>query len=163
MDILLVRHAIAVDRSEALDDAARPLTPRGSKRFRQAVRGLATLDLRLDHVLHSPWRRAAQTAALLQPVTAGKREPIPHLAAAPGAALIERIAGFPAPARLALVGHEPWLGSLLSLLLTGSTVHAKNLAFKKGGVAWVQGEARPGAMVLRAVLPPRLLRALADA
>lgn len=162
MDILLVRHAIAVDRSQALEDADRPLTPRGGKRFRKSVRGLAQLDLRLDHVLHSPWLRAAQTAELMQPLVRGELEPTPHLADAPGPALLERIASFPAAARIALVGHEPWLGTLLSLLLTGSMVHADNLAFKKGGVAWVQGEPRPGAMVLRAALPPGLLRALAS-
>lgn len=161
MELFLVRHAIAVDRSPDIPDAERPLTARGEQRFRRVVRGLARLDLRLHHLLHSPWTRAAHTAALMQPLVRAPLEPTPLLAEPPGQALLDRVARFPEAARIGLVGHEPWLGALLSLLLTATTDHTAHFALKKGGVAWIEGYPRPGAMTLRALLPPRMLRRLA--
>lgn len=162
MEVLLIRHAIAVDHDAAPSDAERPLTRRGIKRFRQAVRGLAHLGLTLDHVLHSPWLRAVQTAELLAPVLAGKPErvlqPTPLLTETPGDALLALAEQFPADACIAYVGHEPWMGEQLSLLTTGTIAHADHLRFKKGGVAWLEGEPRPGGMVLRSMLPPGILR-----
>jgi phosphohistidine phosphatase len=162
MEVLLIRHAIAVDHDAAPSDAERPLTRRGVKRFRLAVRGLERLGLALDHVLHSPWLRAVQTAELLTPVLAGRPErvlqPTPLLTQSPGEALLALAEPFPTDARIAFVGHEPWMGEQLSLLITGTIAHAENLRFKKGGVAWLDGEPRAGGMVLRSMLPPSVLR-----
>lgn len=162
MEVLLIRHAIAVDHDAAPSDAERPLTKRGIKRFRLAVRGLERLGLTLDHVLHSPWLRAVQTAELLAPVLVGRPEhvlqPTQLLTQTPGEALLALAEPFPAHARVAFVGHEPWMGEQLSLLTTGTIAHADHLRFKKGGVAWLEGEPRPGGMVLRAMLPPGILR-----
>src|SRR5262245_28298361 len=62
MDLVVVRHAIAEERSAGLPDEERALTPRGRRRMRLAVDGLRRLKLRFDRVLHSPLKRAAQTA-----------------------------------------------------------------------------------------------------
>lgn len=167
MEVLLVRHAIATERTASRPDAERPLTGRGVKRFRAAVRGLQRLELHLDHVFHSPWLRAAQTAELLAPVLAAGPHAIRSaleltdlLADSPGDPLLALARPFPAGARVGFVGHEPWMSELLSLLLTGTTDHAGRLPFKKGGVAWLEGEPGPAGMGLRAMLPPRTLRRL---
>lgn len=143
MDLYIVRHARAEDRRDDLDDALRALTPEGTRRFRRAVRGLRRLGCRLDRVVHSPWRRAVETAELLVPLLEGETAVEPLLAAAPGAELIERLAG----ERVAAVGHEPWTGELASILLTGAPDRAR-VAFGKGTVAWLHGELRPGGMAL---------------
>lgn len=162
----MIRHATAVERIEGAsdaDDAARPLTDRGRRRFRLVVRGLRRLGLDVDRVLHSPWTRAAQTADLLGRLVAGDLDEVrrvtPHLAAPPRAELFADLAAAGGD-RVAVVGHEPWLADLLSLLTTGSTAHADALPFKKGGVAWLDGTASPGGMKLIAFLPPRVLRAI---
>jgi phosphohistidine phosphatase len=164
MELLVIRHATAVERIEGAsdaDDAARPLTERGRRRFRRVVRGLRRLKLDVDRVVHSPWTRAAQTADLLGRLVDGDlddaRRVSPHLAAPPRAELFTDLAAAGGD-RIAVIGHEPWLGDLLSLLLTGSTAHADTLPFKKGGVAWLDGTATPGGMKLVAFLPPRVLR-----
>lgn len=72
---------------------------------------------------------------------------------APDAALLERVRGD----QVALVGHAPWLDELLSLLVLGSTEAGRGFALKKGGVAWLEGEMRPGGMQLCALLPPQVL------
>ena len=55
------------------------------------------------------------------------------------------------------------MSELLAWLLTGSPVAGARFAFKKGGVAWLEGPLRPGGMVLRAYLPPKVLRVLGGA
>lgn len=162
MEVLLIRHAIAVAHDAAPTDADRALTHEGSKRFRRVVRGLARLGLGLDHVFHSPWLRAVQSAELLEPVLAGELaralQATPLLAASPGQALLALAGNLPAEARVGFVGHEPWMSELLALLVTGTTAHAGRMPFKKGGVAWLAGELAPGGMTLQAMLPPRVLR-----
>ena len=159
MELFLIRHAIAAPRSPALPDAERPLTRQGRERFAQAVAGLQRLGVRLRQVHHSPWRRAVETAALLAPVLQGDLLPTQVLTRPPEAALLHEIDESPA----ALVGHEPWMSDLLAWLVVGSPATGAGFAFKKGGVAWLEGPLRPGGMVLRACLPPKVLRALGGA
>lgn len=157
MELFLVRHAIAVPATEDRPDAERPLTDEGTKRFRQVVRGLDRLGVRLDRVLHSPWTRAVETADLLSRILDGESAVEVGLAREPDSELVARLAG---GERVAAVGHEPWMSELLALLVTGNKAHAPRFAFKKGQVAWLAGEAKPRGMALVASLPPRILRRL---
>ena len=161
MEMLLVRHGIAADAAPRHPDALRPLTTRGRRRMQRAVAGLLALDLRCDRVLHSPWKRAAQTAELLVPLACGPIVACDRLALPPDAALIEWLRkACRRDERLALVGHQPWMGELLALLATASSAPGDGILVGKGGVAWLIGECRPGGMQLRALFPPRVLRLL---
>lgn len=162
MQLTIIRHAIA---EPGADDAARPLTKKGRRRFERAVETLDELGVRFDRVLHSPKRRAVETAELLVPLlkaprgatTSGERTgelvSTPLLARAPGVELWALLDS----ERLGVVGHEPHLSSLLSWLLTGE---ASGSAFelKKGGVAQLEGEPSPGGMKLKALFTPKVLR-----
>lgn len=159
MELFLIRHAIAAPRSLTQPDPDRPLTRQGRERFALVVAGLQCLGIRLRQVHHSPWLRAVETAALLAPVLQGELMPTQALARPPEAELLLEIDQTP----VALVGHEPWMSELLSWLITGSLAAGAMFAFKKGGVAWLEGPLRPGGMVLRAYLPPKVLRALGGA
>lgn len=158
----MIRHAIAVERSPEIEDADRQLTERGRRRFKQVVRGLRALDLRLDRILSSPWRRAAETADLALPLlrSGGSASVCAHLAQSPKAELLSAIAETAVP-RVAVIGHEPWLGELVALLTTGEPRHGETIPLKKGGIAILEGAPTPGGMQLRALLPPRVLRRLA--
>lgn len=147
--LILIRHAAAEARSADRPDAARALTPRGRRRFARAVRGMERLGLAVDRLRFSPWRRAAETAALLVDL-AEEMAAEPRLAAPPDDGLLDTV---DAP-RVAWVGHQPWLGEWVRRL-TGAEVE---LAWKKGGVVVLEGAPVPGGMRLVAVLPPRLLR-----
>ena len=157
MRLLLIRHAIAEHRRAGLPDADRALTPEGRTRFQAEVRGLQALEIQFDRALHSPWARAAQTAALLQPLLAGALEVEPTLARAPSPALL---ACMRSGETVAAVGHEPWLSALVSWLIAGDEAIADRVPLKKGGVVWLEGEPEAGGMALVAFLPPRVLRAL---
>ena len=156
MELFLVRHAVAAPRTLTLPDEQRPLTRRGRERFAQAVCGLQRLGVQLRQVHHSPWLRAVETAAMLAPVLSGELLPAKALARPPDASLLDEIDQTPA----ALVGHEPWMSEWLALLVAGSAASGVMVAFKKGGVAWLEGQLRPGGMIIRAYLPPKVLRAL---
>jgi phosphohistidine phosphatase len=157
MDLFVIRHAIAVPRSPDLADAARPLTPRGRARWERSVGGLERLGIRFDRMLHSPWRRAVETAHAARHLVDGEIVASTHLAMPPTRALLDDLAG----ERVALVGHEPWLGELLALLIVGTTDAGAQLELRKGGVAWLVGDPRPGAARVQAILPPKVLRAIA--
>jgi phosphohistidine phosphatase len=164
MDLYVIRHALAEDAVPGEDDAARPLTAAGERKFRKAVQGLRELDWRFERVVTSPWQRALRTAELLAPVSDDDpiqsdllcRPPTTELLA-----LISEVTGPAKPGRgTAVVGHEPWLGELISWLAFGDPKQGDSLALRKGGMAWLVGSAVPGGMELRAIVTPKLLRAL---
>jgi len=152
MELFLVRHAIAIPPAEGVSDAARPLTPEGRARFGQCVRGMRRLGFRFDRLLHSPWLRAVETAEELATLLSGESVVHPGLAEPPSPALLEELRR--GGERVALVGHEPWLGELVGHLV-GS--RGPCIELKKGAVAHLRGEVSDGGMDLLALLPPRVL------
>jgi phosphohistidine phosphatase len=158
MQLFVVRHAAAEGSEPGSAGAARELTDAGRTKLRRAVRGLAALEIRFDSVLTSPWKRAAQTARLLEPIAAAPPIATELLTQSPGASLLALLAQQPETA--AVVGHEPWLGELVAWLAFGDSKHGDALLIKKGGVLWLEGTPVPGGMQLRASLPPKVLRAL---
>lgn len=162
MDVCLVRHAIAVERGTAgfTDDRVRPLTSEGRKRMTEAATGLSRLFV-AEQILSSPLLRARQTAEIL-----GKTWKLPVLEAeglgtgnhgAVIAALRET-----ETEKVALVGHEPWMSELLSLLLTGDPSLVAS-EFKKGAAALVScdGVAAAGNFRLSWLVQPGALRRIA--
>lgn len=150
MDLFLIRHAIAEERSASLVDADRALTSEGRKRFKAVVQSLERTGFRFDRVYHSPWLRAVQTAELLAPITDGPMIAADGLARPPDATFFGALKG----SSVACVGHEPWMSDAVALLTTGIP-DGSWLRFKKGGVAWLRGPAVPTQMELRALWPPR--------
>jgi phosphohistidine phosphatase len=139
MLLLLVRHALAADRDDMLypDDSLRPLVARGRRIQMRMSRRLRRRGLVPAAILSSPWKRAWQTAGILGRETGlGKKARVacPALAADP---VLEALAVAVGPRAddeiVALVGHEPWMGELASLLLTGSPTRLV-VDFPKSGV-----------------------------
>lgn len=160
MDLYVVRHAIAEDATPGQADADRALTRDGRERFEGAVRGMRALGIRLERVLHSPWKRAAQTAELLAPIVRGPVQPTPLLAKAPTRALLDAIRHPTEEGPVAIVGHQPWLSQVVTWLAFGAVDLGERVDLKKGGVVWLQGDAKSGAMRLRGYFTPRVLRAV---
>ena len=167
LDVYLVRHAFAAhaDPTRWPDDATRPLTNEGIARFRVAARGLRRLVPAVDSLLSSGYARAWQTAELLHEVAGWHRpEECPALEAGrPATSVIDVLQGR-SERSLALVGHEPQLSMLASLLCTGSE-EALELELKKGAVAFlsVAGPVEPARASLRWTVSPKILRRLDSA
>jgi phosphohistidine phosphatase len=153
MELFLIRHAIAEDGG---DDAARALTPKGRRRFKEVVAALDALGVRFDRVLHSPKRRAVETAELLGPLVDGEFEVTALLADAPKEKLLGQLHG----GALAVVGHEPHLSTLLAWLTVGDPEQGRAFLLKKGAVAALVGEPGPAGMQLVGLWSPGALRKL---
>ena len=162
MELLLIRHAIAFerDRRRWRDDAARPLSPAGMRRARKAAAGLKEFSKAPDLLLTSPLLRAKQTARILTEV-AGWPTPTEASELSPGErapsvlALLGRVRG----KVVAIVGHQPELGALLTACLLGDG-RAIPIEMKKNAVACVsfEGTARAGHAALKWLATPRMLR-----
>jgi phosphohistidine phosphatase len=148
MDVILVRHAIALDRDEAdglgMLDRDRPLTTKGRSRMKRGARGLATLAPEVSALLTSPLRRAAETAEILEK----RYKPLLHsvtdalLPEADAAELARVLAdgGFGSP--VLVVGHEPHLSSWVAWCLIGSPDGLLELG--KGGACLLRFDGAPG-------------------
>jgi phosphohistidine phosphatase len=163
MDLVLVRHAIAVERGTMPNDGERPLTAEGRARMEEAAVGLERL-VTPQAVLSSPLVRAMQTAEILRErYRLGRVRICDALASADYDAVIEAVVESDA-SPVALVGHEPWMSELLSYLVSGDSA-AVAVNFKKGGAALVRssGEPHPGGCWLEWLIPPGVLRRLGAA
>ena len=165
MRLLLIRHAIAEERSNKRwpDDADRPLTQRGIRRFRSAADGLGTLFEGVDGLLTSPFVRTHQTATILMD-RLGWPEPEvrPHLAGgAPLAGAVALLANSEQRSTIVVVGHEPTM-SLLTSAYTASPSAQVMLDWRRGGAALLEFDESPRVNAGRLLwfLPPRLLRTL---
>jgi phosphohistidine phosphatase len=162
-ELYLVRHAIADDRGpEWPNDAKRPLTEHGIARFKEAVDGLAEIDVEIDEIFTSSLVRAKQTAELLASHVNGKPSVKILKTLEPGhgpTAVVQQLAREAKKRRVALVGHEPDLGELASHLLGTK----KPVPFKKGGICRIDVQSLPStrAGTLVWMLPPKILRKLA--
>lgn len=157
MQLFVIRHAIAEDAAPGQDDASRDLTEDGARKLKKVVRGLRALDISFDRIVTSPWLRATKTAAALAPLCDELPVITDLLTQSPRAELLAMIAE--KSDLTCVVGHEPWLGELVAWLAFGDTRHGEALQLKKGGAAWLEGSSVPGGMMLRALLPPTVLRA----
>ena len=161
MEIWLLRHAAAEDRSSSGRDADRTLTEDGHRRARDVGRGLARLEPEIALVLTSPYARARQTAEaaaralkLENDVRATRSlEPDADPEDVLGEVRAEGVAS------VLLVGHEPHLGALLGRLVSGRP--GAPIPMKKAAVARVSWEGS-GAGELRALLPPKVLEKLGE-
>lgn len=119
MHVYLIRHAHAEDGSR---DALRPLSSKGHRQIRAMGRWLGKARaIEAEEFWHSPLRRAAETAALLArrmkakvpllEVSGLKPQDDPDV-------ILRRLKHTEVP--VAIVGHDPHLSALASLLVTGS-------------------------------------------
>jgi phosphohistidine phosphatase len=165
MTLYIVRHGTAENEPPpGGDDGARRLTARGREKVREAAAGMRALGLKFDAILASPLPRAAETAELIAATYAGNPAPEVLPALSTGVTPAETIAALKPYERhehLMIVGHEPGLSGIASLLLTGSA-NSVSLEFKKSGMIALElhdGLARGGAQLLW-MLTPRHLRRL---
>jgi len=147
MDLILWRHAEA---EPGEPDLGRRLTAKGIK---QAERVAAWLDGHLPdttRILASPADRAQQTALALK----RKFRTADELAPGATASAVLAVAAWPdARESVLIVGHQPTLGEVASLLLAREELP---WSIRKGAVWWLSNRVRDGvsAVVLKGVIGP---------
>lgn len=138
MNLYILRHGLAVEAeiSGLHKDSERPLTPKGERKLWKIGEAMQEMGLDFDWILTSPYLRARQTAEIIADALGAKKKMdlTEHLTP-PGSAtkLIDSInRRKPAPEHVLLVGHEPYLSALISMLLTGTG--DLRLTMKKAGL-----------------------------
>jgi phosphohistidine phosphatase len=164
IELYLIRHAIAEQRGPAWpDDSKRPLTDEGVARMRRIVGGLGVLDVVMDVIFSSPYRRARQTADLLAEGLSPRPPVVEVPELAPSRRISDMLTALPVRPRhrsIALVGHEPSMGELAARLLKAHEA----VPFKKGAVCCIEVTALPPSTpgALRWFATPKMLRKLGD-
>jgi phosphohistidine phosphatase len=144
MNLFLLRHGLAVERGMAVfeNDASRPLTSKGKRQLGKVAKAMRAIKLEFDLVWSSPLVRACQTAEIVAKELNIKRRLVLVAELSPrGSAdrLIQKLRGLKKlPENVLLVGHEPDLSELISLLVTGET--SAGFALKKAGLAKLEIE-----------------------
>lgn len=135
MKLYLIRHGLAGQHGDYVNDDERPLTSEGKRKTEQVAKRLRSLDLEFDLILTSPLTRAQQTAELLKAAHLGKALEVEGYLAPSGnfQSWLTWLEAWRTPEKtLALVGHEPDLSGWAELLLWGEV--RDRLILKKAGV-----------------------------
>jgi phosphohistidine phosphatase len=185
MKLILIRHGIAEDVSESGSDDDRKLTDEGQKKFKKVASGILKCQSQIDKVISSPLLRAIETAEIfLTKVHSEKIKPgeamLSSRIRAADSLVPEKLSILRPNANphefcqwlkfnyktemietLVVVGHEPHLSALCSLLLTGRNENF--FEFRKGGAACLDLFIRPNDIrgQLDWFLKPSQLRRLA--
>jgi phosphohistidine phosphatase len=164
VELVLVRHGIAIDRADpdCPTDAERWLTKEGVAKTREAMAGLRALGIEPDVVLASPLRRALETARLaaeaLRVDPKAIRTTDALLPDCDGATLLGELSEVDAT-RVVCCGHAPNLDLVIARAV-GARVPFT--ALRKAGAACVvldSPRARHGELAW--LYPPAALRKLA--
>jgi phosphohistidine phosphatase len=135
MELILWRHAEAEPHEAPKPDAERALTSKGKK---QAARMGEWLDRHLPdncRILSSPAVRTVQTAEALR----RKFKTHVSLSTDTTAEAILEAANWPnSKEPVLVVGHQPTLGHVITLLLNGT---AQDWAMRKGSICWIARKA----------------------
>lgn len=160
--LYLLRHGVAVSPGTPdLPDDDRPLTDKGERKMRQIAQGLRRLDLTLNRIVTSPLPRARRTAEIV----ADRLRLSDHLdeadvlRAGNSANAIREWLDTQSDDRLMIVGHNPALSELVSLLIAGSP-GAAPISLRKGGIAALSSSPTGDGYRLDWLARPRLIRRL---
>jgi phosphohistidine phosphatase len=167
MNLYILRHGIAVEPGSPgyEKDADRPLTPEGERKLLQIAEAMEALDLAFDLILSSPYLRARQTAEIVAEALKARRKLEFSDSLVPGGSpkkLVEFLNRLqPPPESVLLVGHEPYLSGLVSLLVAGNP--SLSMVLKKGGLCKLATESlAPGrCAALEWLLTPKQMALMA--
>jgi len=161
LNLYLIRHGIATERCEDIDDVTRSLTSEGSKKTRDIAHKLHKLGLKFDLLQTSPLVRAKQTAEIFANTFNATLE-VSELLAPDGNfknwirwLLTWQEQGHTS---LGIIGHEPDLSAWAEMLIFGEA--RGSIVLKKAGIIGItipEVGLPVGNSLLFFLIPPKLL------
>lgn len=139
MKLYILRHGEAAEHGDKRykTDEERPLTRKGLKRTRELADGLREMGISFGVILSSPLVRARETAEIVARRLKLRKQLRLTPRLSPSGSYVDLMAEIrnarPRSEAILIVGHEPHLSGLISLLCTGS--RSLGLTLKKGGLA----------------------------
>lgn len=137
LDLIILRHGEAGTRIPIPnEDSERALTEKGKEEMEQVARSLRRMKLKVNCIATSPLMRSLETAKI---VASGIKKqdklemwdelkPEGHRSA-----FYERLSGLKEESLIIIVGHEPFLSSLIGDLVAGRP--SSRITLKKAGAA----------------------------
>jgi len=163
VNVFILRHGEAGTRvSMPSRDSERSLTEAGKKEMEKVAESLFGLGVEFDRIITSPLKRAMETAEIVAKAYDSKSPKLETweelLPEGSKQALLQRLSKLRQDSDSLLVGHEPYLSTLISEIIVGNP--RGRILLKKGGLAKVQITAfSPKATgELRWLLTPRHLK-----
>jgi len=139
-ELYMIRHGFAgTPVEDQATDERRPLKPKGKDKTKEVAKNLKAMDIHFDVVLSSPLLRAKQTAEIINAYCGRNNGVTITELLKPGASyqnLIKFLNKLKKSDRIAIVGHEPFLGGFASFCLAKSNNSFINL--KKSGLLMLQ-------------------------
>lgn len=138
MDLVIWRHAEAVDLQAGCDDLDRALTARG---YKQAIRMAEWLDRQLpesSRIFASPAKRCEDTVSRLDRKYKLHNDLLPE---ANADAILTSIQWPCAKGTVLMVGHQPMLGKIVAQALG---LKGAECPIRKGSVWWLRSREREG-------------------
>ena len=153
MELILWRHAEAED---GIPDSARELTDKGRKQADLVAAWLRPRLPKNTRIIVSPTRRTQQTASALDK----DFETVGEIGPGVSPKTVLNAVGWPdAKGAVLVVGHQPTLGEVAALLMSGDPAQ---WTIRKGSIWWFaqkKGNHNFGELLLQAVVSPDTLQA----
>ena len=170
MRLLMVRHGKSMEREEwsreSDSDFERPLTSEGLAEFEKVAIQLRKIVSPIDQIFSSPLRRTVQTADILRKQFSDAKYETSDVLVQSSSfkdfhSFLLKLE-WSKDQVVAVVGHENYLSSMLSRLISSTDEVA--LRFKKGGVAYVDLGLMEGKISgqLLWFLPPKIISKLSS-
>lgn len=141
MELYVLRHSDAAPHG-TMKDADRPLTDEGIKKMTRVAEAMRKMELSFDAILSSPYVRAKETAGIVGEIMKCRSliKLTPNLVsdASPSAVVKEINEDLPHKNRVLVVGHNPFLTILVSVLISGRDDTL--IKFRKGGLCKLTAE-----------------------
>jgi phosphohistidine phosphatase len=163
MELFILRHGEAGKRLGTGNDAARSLTVAGQKEVEEVAESLTEMNVKLDFIVTSPLKRALQTAEIVAGTLKVKKNGFEEWDELKPEGnrqeFYRRLSQFKQESSVMVVGHEPYLSTMISELIfngngTGQIV-LKKAGLAKIGITALQPKVKGK---LRWLLPPRHMK-----
>ena len=163
MELFILRHGEAGQRSSQASDRMRPLTTAGKIEILEIAKALKTIGLKFDLVVTSPLKRAYDTAKIVSDIfNIGNRLQVWNELSPEGqrAQVYRKISQLREEYAVLVVGHQPLLGEIVNDMVHKGKSGPCNFILKKGGIVRLRllnkGNMPKGE--LRWLLSPRILK-----
>jgi len=135
MELIILRHGEAGQRSSIASDSIRPLTSSGKAEIHEIAKALKIIGLKFDIVVTSPLKRAYDTAMIVSDVfNIGKKVQVWNELAPEGKKIevYRKISHIREEYTVLIVGHQPLLGQIVNDIIHNEKLSSSNLLLKKG-------------------------------
>ena len=163
MELFILRHGEAGQRSSQASDRTRPLTTSGKAEVLEIAKALKIIGLKFDVIVTSPLKRAYDTAMIVSDIfKIGNRVQTWNELAPEGkrTEVYRKISELREDYAVLIVGHQPLLGQIINDMIHKQKSSPSNLLLKKGGIVRVRllSKSNVPRGELRWLLSPRILK-----